>query len=201
MFEATALPHPRLRFARHVGPALLFGALLAGCTYGRHDHYDDHDHYSDIDDTPVLSCGGDVESATIDADEALEVEAGVGAGVFIEYEADGTYHITTSCDSPESGECFWDILATPLDDALVLGLSPLDLENDDTVGIEGNSVRFVAYTETDFDGFTLETDAGAGLRVDVLLDEACGNRYMFWVGDGALHSGAPSNPIDLIPSD
>ena len=35
---------------------------------------------------------------------------------------------------------------------------------------------------------------------DVLLDNACGNRYLFWVGDGALHSGAPSNPIELLPS-
>jgi hypothetical protein len=200
MSEATALPLPRLRFARHAWPTLLLGALLVGCTYGGHDHYDDH-YYSGSGDTPELSCGGDVEQATVDADEALEVEAGVGAGVFIEYEVDGSYHITTSCDFLESGECFWDILATPLDDALVLGLSPLDLESDDAVGIEGNSVRFVAYTDTDFDGFTLETDAGVGLRVDVLLDEACGNRYLFWVGDGALHSGAPSNPIDLIPSD
>jgi hypothetical protein len=201
MSEATALPRLRSRFARHAWPALLVAALMAGCSYGDHDyyeHYDDHDHYPD--DTPELFCG-DVEQATIDADEVLEVEPGVGAGAFIEYEADGTYHITTSCDSPESGECFWDILATPLDDAPVLGLSPFDLESDDAVAIEGNSVRFVAYTDTDFDGFTLQTDAGAGLRVDALLDEACGNRYLFWVGDGALHSGAPSNPIDLFPSE
>jgi hypothetical protein len=201
MSEATASPRSRFHCVRHAWPALLLGALLTGCTYGDHDH---HDHYYDPDgypdDPPGLFCG-EVEQATIDADEVLEVEPGVGAGTFVEYEADGTYHITTSCDSPESGECFWDILVTPLDDASVLGLSPLDLESDDTVGIEGNSVRFVAYTDTDFDGFTLQTDPGAGLRVDALLDEACGNRYLFWVGDGALHSGAPSNPIDLIPNE
>jgi hypothetical protein len=197
MFEASA-PSRSARKAR-VWPVLLLGVCLGGCGYGYHDRHHEDDDY--IADPSAVSCGDVIEQATIDADEALEVEPGAGAGAFIEYEAGGIYHVTTSCDAAESGECFWDIVATPLDDALVLAVAPLDLESDDSVSLEGNSVRLVATTATDFDGFTLETDAGAGLRFDALLDNGCGNRYLFWVGDGALHSGAPSNPIDLIPNE
>jgi hypothetical protein len=197
MLEASASSRLLLRCSWAVRTGLL-SAWLVGCGYGDHDHHYRDDDY--VDPVPALSCG-DVEEAVIDADEALEVDPGVGAGAFIEYESDGTYHVTTSCDSDESGTCYWDILVTPLDDGPVLSLSPLDLETDDSVSLEGNSVRLVASTDADFDGFILETDPGVGVRFDVLLDEACGNRYMFWVGDGALRSGAPSNPIDLIPSE
>lgn len=177
---------------------LLLAAPLVACGYGHgHDH---DDYYYDDDPGASIYCG-DLEEAIIDADQALEVDAGVGAGAFIEYESGGTYHVTTSCDANESGNCFWDILVTPLDDAPVLALSPFDLEGDDSVSVtQGSSVHLVATTGTDFDGFSLQTDPGAAIRFDVLLDEACGNRYLFWVGDGALHSGAPSNPIDLVPS-
>jgi len=177
---------------------LVASAPLLACGYG-HGHSHSDDYYDDGSGTPVFC--GDIEEAIIDTDEALEVDPGVGAGAFVEYESGGTYFVTTSCDGNDGAACFWDILVTPLDGAPVLGLSPFDLEGDDSVSIsEGNSVRFVATTGIDFDGFTLQTDPGVGIRFDGLLDQACGNRYLFWVGDGALHSGAPSNPIDLVPS-
>ena len=195
-------PESSLRAPAWLGTALalLLAAPLGACGYGNDSHHY-HDDYADDGVGPVVECGELVE-AVIDADEALDVEPGAGAGAFIEYESGGTYHITTSCDAVESGECYWDILVTPLDNAPVLALSPLDLEDDDSLSLaQASSVRLLAYTDTDFDGFTLQTDPGTALRFDVLLDQGCGNRYLFWVGDGALHSGAPSNPIDLIPNE
>lgn len=179
---------------------LLAAAPLAACGYGNSNGH--HDHYGPTGDysSGQQACGT-VEEAVIDADETLDVDAGDGAGVFVEYESGGTYHVTTSCDAAESGECYWDLLLTPLDGSPASSLSPFDLESDDSLSLEqGNSVRLVAYTGTDFDGFSFQTDPGAAIELDALLDNACGNRYLFWVGDGALHSGAPSNPIDLVPS-
>jgi hypothetical protein len=175
---------------------LLLAALpLLACGYG-HSHGD----YQDDDSLSPVFCG-DVEEALIDADQALEADPGAGAGVFVEYESGGLYRVTTSCDFEESGSCLWDILVTPHDDAPVLALSAADLEGSDSVSIEeGNTVHLQAVTSSDFDGFTLEVDPGVGIRFDALLDDACGNRFLFWVGDGALRSGAPSNPIDLVPS-
>lgn len=174
--------------------ALCLAAPLVACGYG---HGSEHDGYH-YPEGPDLTCGDVVEEASIDTDELLDVDAGVGAGAFVEYEAGGTYHITTSCDS--GSDCLWDIMVQPLAGTIV-SAAPLDLEGDDSLSFGADDqLRLVAYTGRDFDGFMVQTEPGAPLRVDVLLDNACGNRYLFWVGDGALHSGAPSNPIDLSPS-
>ncbi len=173
--------------------------FFAACGYGDHSmHGDGYDPNYMPSPAPVQ---GDIESSTIDADQLLDVEPGAGAGAFIEYESGGTYRVTTSCDVGQGSACNWDIVVTPLDDAALLGVAPVDLESDDTVTIgSGNQLRFVALTGKDFDGFTFQTDPGAAIELDALLDNGAANRYLFWVGDGALHSGAPSNPIDLVPS-
>jgi hypothetical protein len=175
--------------------ALCLAMPLMACGYG-----DGHHHDGYYDDDVDLSCGDAIEEATIDTDELLDVDAGVGAGTFVEYEGGGTYHVTTSCDADNGSDCLWDIVVQPLAGPIV-SAAPADLEDDDTLSFGADEqLRLVAYTGHDFDGFTLQTEPGAGLQVDVLLDNACGNRYLFWVGDGALRGGAPSNPIELIPS-
>jgi hypothetical protein len=179
--------------------ALFAVPLFVACGYG--DHTSHHDDSWDGYAPNPSPAQGDIEEAAIDTDELLDVDPGVGAGAFVEYESGGTYHVTTSCDVGQGADCYWDIVVTPLDDAAVSSLSPLDLESDDSVVLgSGNQLRMVAYTGSDFDGFSFQTDPGAAIELDVLLDNAGGNRYLFWVGDGALHSGAPSNPIRLVPS-
>jgi hypothetical protein len=176
-------------------PAFVALPLLAGCYGDRVHHHDDG--YSN---TPPPSSV--IEQATIDTDQTLEFDADSGAGVFIEYQSGGTYRVTTACDTTRHGDCYWDILATPLDGAGIKSATPIDLESgDDSVSFASDTLRLVALTGKDFDGFTLQTGPGAVLEVDALLDNAPANHFFFWVGDGALHSGAPSNPLDLVPSE
>jgi len=176
---------------------LLAVPLFVACGYGDHMSHRDGSPSDSPDPTP----NGNVEEAIIDADQLLDVDPGVGAGAFIEYESGGTYHVTTSCDVEQGGSCYWDIVVTPLDDAALLSVSPLNLEVEDSITLgSGNQMRLVTKTDKDFDGFSFETDPGAAIEVDALLDDGAANRYLFWVGDGALHSGAPTNPIDLVPS-
>lgn len=192
--------HPRFSC---LALALLSFPLAVACGYGDHDHryYDDGYAGNNTGGSSTSTPSGNVEQATIDADELLDVEPGDGAGAFIEYESGGTYHITTSCDVAGGVDCAWDIVVTPLDGAPLESLTPVDLEKDDTVTIGSpNAVRLVASTGRDFDGFSFKTDPGAAIEVDALLDDAPANRFLFWVGDGALHGGAPSNPVDLIPN-
>jgi hypothetical protein len=172
--------------------------LFTACGYGDHHRYDDYDYDYGSYAPPVSDV---IEEATIDADQLLDVDPGVGAGAFFEYESGGTYHVTTSCDVGSGPDCLWDLVVTPLDDAPVHGFAPFDLENDDSLSFgSGNQLRFVAHTGQDFDGFDFQTEPGASIQIDALLDEGLANRYLFWVGDGALHSGAPSNPVNLVPS-
>ena len=177
--------------------------LFVACGYG--DHMHDGNGYGSGNGYCSSTSGSaaTVEQATIDVDRTLDMmEPGGGAAVFVEYQAGGTYHITTGCKIVQGTDCYWDLLVTPLDGAPVQGVAPVELESDDSVSIgAGNQARLVAYTGRDFDGFTLQTEPGAAIEIDALLDNCAANSYLFWVGDGALQKGAPSNPVDLIPSD
>ena len=190
-----------MRKHRATLPITLLALLLASCGYNSNDGPVVDDPYSGGSggDAQSPACG-ELEEALIDTDEALEVEPGVGAGAFIEYVSGGTYRINTSCDVAQGGPCTWDILVTPLDGASIEGLAPSGIEQGDSLTTDGTSVQLLATTEDDLDGFTVQTEPGAAIRFDALLDSSCANRYLFWVGDGALHSGAPSNPIDLVPT-
>jgi len=187
------------RFSRSL-LALIWLPLAAGCSYGEHRH-DDY-YYEDGVAPPYTPPPSDqVEESTIDVDQLLDVDPGDGAGAFFEYESGGTYHLTTSCDVDNGGECLWDIVVVPQDGAPLQTFAPFDLEDDDSVTFGyGNQLRLIAHTGRDFDGVSFQTDPGAAIQVDALLDDGAANRYLFWVGDGALHSGAPSNPVNLIPS-
>jgi hypothetical protein len=186
-----------LRFSRPL-LALLAVPLFAACGYGDHSsHTGQYGSYSPNTSTPQTT----IEQAAIDTDQTLDVSPGAGAGAFIEYASGGTYRITTSCDVAQGSNCYWDIVVTPLNNAALLSAAPIALESDDSLTFGANNqLRLVAYTGKDFDGFSFQTDPGAAIELDALLDNGDANRYLFWVGDGALHSGAPSNPIDLVPS-
>jgi hypothetical protein len=183
-----------LRLPRSLALATL--PFAVACGYGDHHHHDGY-YYGDGYDSGAGT--GTIEQATIDVtDHELEPPSpGTGAGAFIEYESGGTYRVTTSCDS--QGDCAWDIVVTPLGDATLKAASPTKLESSDSLTLGSNQVQLVAYTGREYDGFTLETDPGAGIRFDALLDGGVANRFIYWIGDGALHNGAPSNPIDLVP--
>lgn len=176
--------------------ALLVVPLFVACGYG--DHISHDDGYSGPSQNPQPSVT--VEQSTIDTDQLLKKDKGVSARTYIEYEAGGTYHVTTSCDVGPAGPCYWDIVVTVLGDAALLGVTPFNLEGDDTVTLGGKQARLVANTSQDLDGFTIQTDPGAAIELDALLDNDAANLYLAWIGDGAIHSGAPSNPIDLVPS-
>jgi hypothetical protein len=173
--------------------------LFVACGYGDHHHYDDGYGYAGA---PAAPPSDTIEESTIDTDRLLDVDPGAGAGAFFEYESGGVYHVTTSCDVASGPDCVWDIVVVPLDGAPIQSFAPFDLESDDSLSFGlGNQLQLITNTGEDFDGFSFQTDPGAGIQIDALLDNGAANRYLFWVGDGALHQGAPSNPINLVPSE
>jgi len=140
----------------------------------------------------------------IDVDAQIETTPGEGAGVFVEYAKGGHWVLRTTCDTLKNGPpCAWDIIITPEDGRSISNVEPRDLEAKDSVGTYPDfprSYQLVAETAGDIDGFTFDTEPQTAISVDVFLDEACALPYVFWVGDGAVHTGAPSNPIVLIPT-
>lgn len=180
-----------MRRALFLGIPLIF--FSAACSY---DNGDSHRVLA-----PPPDCGTPVQS-TIDADRQIDVTPGQGAGVFVEYASGGHWTLTTSCDTAKTNaSCQWDILVTPETGRSLTNVVAADLESGDSVlPFDAAAYQLLATTSGDLDGMTFDTEPGTGIRVDALLDQACALPYFFWVGDGALHTGSPSNPLDLVPS-
>ncbi len=148
-------------------------------------------------------CGGALRRGSVDTGSTLETEAAVGVGVFVEYELGGSWHVFTTCDTDLSdAACSFDIVLQTADGSSLLGVAPDDLEQHDRLTLTGDdAVRVEAITDFDFDGVWVDTDPGTVLSIDVILDNDCGNAYVYWIGDGAVHEGAPSTPFELEPSE
>jgi hypothetical protein len=181
--------------------SLLVLALAASaCTY------DDgtHNHGSCVD---LGNCPGDlppdIAQSTIDTGATLaDIQAGEGAGAFVEYQAGGKWHVFTACDTKLSGySCTWDIIVSTDKSADITTFEEETLESDDYLDwYDTRAVRLVGHVTDDFDGFFVDVTPGATLTVDVYLDGDPSPRYIYWVGGGGLHQGSPTNPIDLTPT-
>jgi hypothetical protein len=136
----------------------------------------------------------------------IDVEPALGVGVFVEYSAGGRWHVFAACDTAAPAntahqDCWFDVVVHPVGSGSILGISGESLEEDDSVSLFGpDGVQMISYTDYDFDGFFVDTDPGTGLSVDVLLENQCAASFVYWVGDGAVHEGAPTTPFELLPS-
>lgn len=174
--------------------------LAVACTYDNGDA-----HRVLYDNTLPASCSTPSQS-TIDTDAQLVVDAGVGAGVFIEYATGGHYHLRTSCDTTRSNtSCHWDVIITPEDGATITNTATENLEANDSFHVYPDQSATVSYqlttvTTTELDGVTFDVDPGAAISVDAFLDDTCALPFFFWQGGGAVHEGSPSNPLQLTPT-
>lgn len=194
--------------AKTLALLLLMGAPLAGCG----DHERDH---QSIDPDPTRADSTlDAIASTVDANAELVAPiAGEETAVYIEHLQDPStaewyWRVTASCDTTISGEpCWWDVYATPPVDDADAEVVGMDTESDDTVGWYENGYTAMLLSDTDYDldGFALYTDPGATVEFEVYLDweiygdPSLGQRYVYWIGDGAVHAGSPSPILDLTP--
>ena len=186
--------NPIMRFAT-TGFALSLLAT-AGCYY----EDDDDDVVYVVDERPTEVS---VFNAVIATGETLTTAPGEGAGVFVEYLGSGQWHVFAACDTELSGyQCNWDVLALAPVGVDINGIEGEALEASDALyTLDSGSAGMATYTAYGLDGYYFETDPGVTVRFDVLIDGARDARYIYWVGEEqAVHTGAPSNPIDLTPT-
>lgn len=189
---------------------LAFSGVLAGCIFVE-DH---HSRSTDTSSTPTTEPTEPSESTTpttptkpttqtsIDPGKALETKAGDGVGVFVEYQPGGHWHVWTACDTNTSGvSCQFDVFATPVSGGELFNLNAEGLEGKtDTVSKEAGSLHLAASTSIEFDGMTFDSTPGAIVEIEALFDGDADPHVLYWYGDGVLHQGAPTNPIDFKPT-
>lgn len=152
----------------------------------------------------------EIAELTIDAGATLALDPGRGIGVAVQYAGEGAWSLTSTCDTSVSGaSCLFDVVATTLEDATIWSFDGRGLEADDVLWQpDPYSVQLELLTEADEDVAIFSTAPGVAVRVSVLLydpvfdspfDWSDDPRILSWVGGGAVHQGAPTNPVDLRP--
>ena len=179
--------------------------LASGCYYYDESvsHVDRHGGCTtcvdNVHDSSSLDTGSDIVRVWIDTDATMTFDEGRGVGVFIEYERGGRWWISTSCDTVYSGyACAFHVDAT-FDSGIVpeVVYSTGDERIEASLGRLGIT-QYVAY-ESQVVGFDV-FPSGTSVQFAVYIDGEPETRYTYWVGDNAVHYGAPSNPLELVPS-
>ncbi|WP_437592244.1 hypothetical protein [Sorangium sp. So ce1000] len=189
---------------------LLVAAPLAsaGCIIVDEDgHHDGHHVHDDGpndggDNTVPPTPADDVRLVAVDTDATLSTEPGEGVGIFVEYTAGGTWTVWTTCDTNTSKVvCSFDLFASVDTSSELFDLAGIEIEKTDATRLQDIGVAyFHAETGSDIDAMTFTTTKGAIVRLEAYLDGAPEPRFVYWFGDGVLHEGAPSNPLDFKPT-
>jgi hypothetical protein len=143
------------------------------------------------------------DKVAIDTGATITATPGTGVGVFVEYATGGHWTITTACDTNTSGvSCDFDLFIAGVDPSTKLtNPSGKDLAGLDEVSIQGDgTLHLYTNTSTALDGITFDAPAGAAIQLEMYLDAQPQPRFVYWIGDKVLHTGAPTDPIDLTPS-
>jgi hypothetical protein len=200
--------------SRRLWPAILTaaayfagGSLMTACIVIEEDDDDHHHGRGGVVDEPNNNTdqppAQEIMQFSVETDKVLESPAGEGIGLFVEYATGGIWRLWTTCDTNYSNVgCKFDIAASVDTSSKIDIAEGSELEGFDSVdALDDGSVAFHAETASDFDVMTLETTPGSILRVEILLDGASAERFIYWVGgDGFLHEGAPTNPVDFKPT-
>lgn len=183
----------------HVGALALVASLGAGCEVEWNDPpFDTRPETTELD-TP--------EQVIIDADATLEVKPGEGVGVFVEYTSGGRWRVYTSCDVNVPGSpgvpCEFDIFATNLERGGALeNPAGQGLTGQDGLVLNGDgSLHLYAQNGAGLTGMEFDAAPGAIVELEVYLDGVPDPHFVYWLGKGVLHQGAPTNPVDFVPSE
>jgi hypothetical protein len=118
--------------------------------------------------------------------------------------------VSAVCDTAYSDQsCLFDIVVDTQDDAGILDVERIDLdERDRVIQLDPFALELDWVTGAGVDSVGFTTLPGASVRVSVALFDpnltwsgawSVDPRLLSWVGDGAAHWGAPTDPVDLTP--
>jgi hypothetical protein len=144
------------------------------------------------------------DTVAIDTGATLSSPGGGGVGVFVQYAAGGHWTVTTACDTATSGEpCGFDVFVAGADASTTLSNpAGTNLGDGDNVDIQRDgSYHLSTLTSTTIEGMTFDATPGGTLALEMFLDGVPQPRFVYWIGGKVLHTGAPTDPINLHPSE
>lgn len=147
----------------------------------------------------ALTPSSEVAVEVIDANETMSFRSGEGIGFFVEYSEGGRWRFALSCDTKISDrECRFFVNAS-FDETIDPTIVTSGLSNVEYVGSLRGNVTYMGTVGRTARDVVFDIAPGYPVVFTLLFDGRADSRYMFWVGDGVLHSGAPTNPLKLVP--
>jgi hypothetical protein len=142
------------------------------------------------------------KQVSITGDKTLDAKPGEGVGIFIEYASGGHWHVRTSCDTNSSKvTCNFDVFASAIDNgAAITNITGEELESSDVAETaKDGSAHLGTTTSSEFDGMFFDAPAGSRVEFEVYFDGIPNSRVVYWYGGGVLHTGSPTDPVDMAP--
>ena len=126
---------------------------------------------------------------------------GNGVGLFVEYDKGGHWHLFTTCDTAITGaSCTFDVTVSASSGVRIDNVRGVSLASTDSFVQYGDgSVNLLTRTTFGSDGLSFDTDPGATIQVDMLVDGIPRARDVHVVSQGRPLQGVPSIPVDLRP--
>ncbi|WP_437985649.1 hypothetical protein [Sorangium sp. So ce117] len=186
-------------------PLGLGGCVLADDEDARRDEPPVHNGDEDEGDSrvpPPRAPAGDPRLVAIDTGAVLSSPPGEGIGIFLEYAPGGTWKLWTTCDTNTSKViCSFDLYVSVDTSSQLFDIAGIELETKDSTRLVSDGVAHLhAETGSDIDAMEFTTTQGAIIRLEAYVDGVLQPRFVYWFGNGVLHQGAPSNPLDFKPT-
>ena len=140
-------------------------------------------------------------NGVIDTNQTMNVKAGLGVGVFVEYDSGGNWNVWWTCDTtvdPTNPACAFDVKVTAQTGAIE-NVASQSLGTGDTVTQPTtSSLEAITSTTTGNPGFTFSTTPGAEILLDATVGGQHDGAFIFWVQDGVVDDGYQGTPTDPI---
>ena len=90
---------------------------------------------------------------------------------------------------------------TPANSAApITDVNGTSFQGKDTIEVASDGVVHMSVeTSTGLDGMTFNGPPGAAMELEVDLGGMLEPQFIYWVGDGVLHTGSPTDPVIFAP--
>lgn len=138
----------------------------------------------------------------VDPGVLVSVAAGGEDLVVVQYESGGLWTVFNVCNFVGAGACDYDLVITALDTTTITMPLPTDEFDGNTDSLTQDAdgtIHLVTFTTDNVPGITFETDPGATIEIDALLNGADDPSIFLSIGDG-VEQFSTTNPTDFFPT-
>lgn len=135
-------------------------------------------------------------TVVVDTNQTMNANGGQGVGLFVQYRANGHWHVWWTCDTALSGRaCDFSIVLTGT--SLTNATSTFDPSeaNDSLTTTTPDQLDVQAHTMMGIDAIDFDAAPGADMKVDLTVSGLRDGAFFFFVQNGQVNGNFPSSKL------